>query len=150
MTPASELPSPGRIARVRQRLYLVEGIVPPPEPRDSTLVRLSCVDDDAQGQLIEVLWEKEVDAEVLTGEAWDAIAKRGFDEQRGVFSSSASIARYQATAVPVSSTTTTAALNPATTGLRRHQRPKRSTWPTGRAWTGSPFRNPGRPPGSRR
>lgn len=56
--------------------------MPPPRARDSTLVRLSCVDDDAQGQQVEVLWEKEVDAEVLFGEAWEAIAKRGFDEQR--------------------------------------------------------------------
>ncbi len=29
-----------------------------------------------------MLWEKEVDAEIRTGEGWDAIAKRGFDEQR--------------------------------------------------------------------
>ena len=84
MTPISEIPSPGRIARVRQRLYLIEGSVPPPHPQDCTLVRLSCVDDDAQGQPLEVLWEKEVDAEVMPGEAWEAIAKRGFD-QREVF-----------------------------------------------------------------
>lgn len=82
MQTATNFPVPGQIARVRQRLYLVEGAVPPPRERDSTLVRLSCVDDDAQGQQVEVLWEKEVDAEVLSGEAWEAIAKRGFDEQR--------------------------------------------------------------------
>jgi len=84
MTTTTETPAPGRIARVRQRLYLVEGIVAPPQPQDCTLVRLSCVDDDAQGQQLEVLWEKEVDAEVMRGEAWEAIAKRGFD-QREVF-----------------------------------------------------------------
>lgn len=28
---------------------------------------------------LEVLWERELDAEVMTGEAWDAIAQRGFD-----------------------------------------------------------------------
>jgi SNF2 family DNA or RNA helicase len=75
------LPAPGRIARVRQRLYLIEGTVPPPRAADCTLVRLSCVEDDAQGQQIEVLWEKEIDAQVLSGEAWEAIAKRGFDER---------------------------------------------------------------------
>src|ERR1035441_826509 len=84
MTPISETLAPGLIARVRQRLYLIEGTVPPPQPQDCTLVRLSCVDDDAQGQQLEVLWEKEVDAEVMKGEAWEAIAKRGFD-QREVF-----------------------------------------------------------------
>ena len=30
----------------------------------ATLVRLSCLDDDAQGQPLEVLWEKEVDSEI--------------------------------------------------------------------------------------
>src|ERR1700730_13614815 len=82
MTTTPDTLTPGRIARVRQRLYLIEGTVPPPQPQDSTLVQLSCVDDDAQGQQVEVLWEKEVDAEVLTGEAWEAIAKRGFDERQ--------------------------------------------------------------------
>ena len=39
---------------------------------------VSCVDDDAQGQPLEVLWEKEVDPEVLTGEAWEN-RQAGFD-----------------------------------------------------------------------
>src|SRR5947209_7058623 len=71
--------APGRIARVRQRFYMVDDVTPPPKPTDSTLVRLSCVDDDAQGQHLEVLWERELDAEVMKGEAWEAIAQRGFD-----------------------------------------------------------------------
>ena len=37
------------------------------------------MDDDAQGQPLDVLWDRELDAQVITGEAWDAIAKRGFD-----------------------------------------------------------------------
>ena len=57
----------GQIARVRQRLYLVENTVPPPRPGDSTLVSLSCVDDDAQGQRLDVLWEREIDPEIMTG-----------------------------------------------------------------------------------
>ena len=52
---------PGQIARVRQRTYLVEEIVKPRRAADSTLVRLSCVDDDNQLQPLEVLWEKELD-----------------------------------------------------------------------------------------
>lgn len=75
-------PQVGQIARVRQRLYLVESTVPPPRARDSTLVSLSCVEDDAQGQRLDVLWEREVDPEVVTGEAWDLIAKRGFDPSK--------------------------------------------------------------------
>lgn len=74
-------PSPevGQIVAVRQRLYLVEETAPPVNPGDSMLLRLACVDDDAQGQHLQVLWERELDRQILTGEAWDAIAKRGFD-----------------------------------------------------------------------
>ena len=82
MPDATIIPTPGQIARVRQRLYLVEQTVPPPKSGDSTLVKLSCVDDDAQGQRLEVLWEREIDPEIITGEAWEAIAKRGFDRPR--------------------------------------------------------------------
>ena len=75
-------PQPGQIVRVRQRQYLAEEVVAPPSPGDATLVRLSCLDDDAQGEPLEVLWEMEVDPEILTGEAWDHLATRGFDPPR--------------------------------------------------------------------
>lgn len=71
---------PGQIARVRQRTYLVDQIVKPKRAADSTLVRLSCVDDDNQGKPLEVLWERELDPQILTGEAWEAIASKGFDD----------------------------------------------------------------------
>jgi superfamily II DNA or RNA helicase len=72
-------PGPGQVVRLRQRLYLVEEVIEPPETDEATLVRLSCLDDDAQGQSLEVLWECEVDAEILTGESWEKLAERGFD-----------------------------------------------------------------------
>ncbi len=75
-------PEPGQVVRVRSRLYLVEGVVPPPAPTEQTLVRLSCLDDDAQGQRLEALWEKEVDAQVLSDDAWRAVGRKGFDEPR--------------------------------------------------------------------
>lgn len=78
-------PEPGQIVQVRHRRYLVEDVVPPPERGDATLVRMACVDDDAQGQPLEVLWEREVDAQVLTTEAWGQVASRGFDAP-GLFS----------------------------------------------------------------
>lgn len=65
---------------MRQRLYLVEDIVAPPTAGESTLVRLSCIDDDNQGQPLDVLWEHELDPEILTGEAWASMAQRGFDQ----------------------------------------------------------------------
>ena len=73
------IPNIGQIVGVRQRLYLVEGTVPPVNGGDSTLLRLACVDDDAQGQVLDVLWERELDRKILSAEAWDAIAARGFD-----------------------------------------------------------------------
>ena len=72
-------PESGQTVAVRQRLYLVEQVVPPVYPDDSTLVRMSCVDDDAQGQPLEVLWDLELDRRIVTGEDWDSIASRGFD-----------------------------------------------------------------------
>jgi SNF2 family DNA or RNA helicase len=40
---------------------------------------MSCLDDDAQGQPLEVLWEKEVDSEPIREDSWQEIASRGFD-----------------------------------------------------------------------
>ena len=45
----------------------------------ATVVRLSCVDDDAQGQPLQVLWEHELDGAILNAEPWDALGQRGFD-----------------------------------------------------------------------
>ena len=82
MLETAQLPKPGQIARIRQRTYLVEEIVKPKRAADSTLVKLSCVDDDNQGAPLEVLWEKELDPQVLTSEAWESIAAKGFDESK--------------------------------------------------------------------
>ena len=73
------VPKPGEIVRLRQRLYLVEQVTPPINSGDSTLAQLSCVDDDAQGQELEVLWERELDRHIISGEDWEKIASRGFD-----------------------------------------------------------------------
>jgi superfamily II DNA or RNA helicase len=80
-----DTPQTGQIVRVRQRQYLVEDVVSANRGDDATLVKMSCLDDDAQGQPLAVLWEKEVDPEVLTGESWQKIAARGFDS-RNLFS----------------------------------------------------------------
>lgn len=72
----------GQIVRVRSRQYLVEDVVPRPSPREDTLIRLSCLEDDALGDTLEVLWEREVDALVVGATSWESIASRGFDEPR--------------------------------------------------------------------
>ena len=68
----------GRIARVRHRQYLVDD-VRRCEAGSSTIVRLSCIDPDNLGRPLEVMWEKELDAEILSGENWGLLAGRGFD-----------------------------------------------------------------------
>ena len=75
-----ETPYPGQIAFVRQRRYLVESVAVPSDAGDSTLVELSCLDDDAQGQPLIVLWENELDARLLKDDGWAAVAERGFDD----------------------------------------------------------------------
>ena len=75
-----EAVEPGRIALVRQRRYLVERVTPPPSPEQARLVDLSCLDDDAQGAPLSVLWEHEIDARILAEDGWSAVADRGFDD----------------------------------------------------------------------
>jgi len=72
----------GQIVRVRSRQYLVEDVVPKPSPTEDTLVRLSCLDDDALGEALELLWEREVDAQYIGATSWESIANRGFDQPR--------------------------------------------------------------------
>jgi hypothetical protein len=68
---------PGAIVHVRQRLYLVEQVQRPPNPGDATLGSLFCVDDDAQGHVLDRLWGHELDAEIRSGENWGRLAERG-------------------------------------------------------------------------
>jgi SNF2 family DNA or RNA helicase len=76
------IPETGEIVRVRSRQYLVEDVIPPKQAIHSTLVRLSCLNDDAQGEALEVLWEKEIDARRIGLNNWNSIASRGFDAPR--------------------------------------------------------------------
>ena len=52
----------------------------PPATGEATLVDLSCLDDDAQGEPLAVLWEHEIDARVLQDDGWSAVAEKGFDD----------------------------------------------------------------------
>lgn len=61
MSTATQLPpQPGQVVRVRCRRYLVEKVEPGPHAGDLTAVHLSCLEDDAQGEPLECLWETEV------------------------------------------------------------------------------------------
>ncbi|MEB3280578.1 MAG: DISARM system SNF2-like helicase DrmD [Lyngbya sp.] len=72
----------GQIVQVRSRQYLVEEIIHPTEPIGDTIVRISCIEDDAQGQQLEVFWEREVDAKPLGVSSWDSVINKGFDQPR--------------------------------------------------------------------
>ena len=62
ITDAPEL-SAGSLVRVRQRTYLVQDVKS--APGTSAVVQLACVDDDAAGQRLDVIWDAEVDAKVI-------------------------------------------------------------------------------------
>ena len=80
LMPAPDLlPEPGQLVCCRTRRHLVEAVTPSPPPGADTLVRLSCIEDYALGDVAEVLWEREVDAEIIADAGWRHIGKRGFD-----------------------------------------------------------------------
>ncbi|WP_448596804.1 DISARM system SNF2-like helicase DrmD [Thermoleptolyngbya sp.] len=74
--------TPGRIVRVRSRQYLVEEVRAPEFSTGDTQVCLACLEDDAQGDRLEVFWEREIDAQILEASSWEAVVKRGFDNPR--------------------------------------------------------------------
>ena len=71
-------PQRGDFVRVRTRRWLVE------DERSVgdglTSLRLACVDDDAQGEVVEVLWDAELDGSILKDEGWASVAKFGTDD----------------------------------------------------------------------
>ncbi len=70
----------GQIVKVRTRQYLVEEVAPSKHQNLDTLVTLSCLEDDALGEKLEVLWEREIDAEAIGKNNWETIAYKGFDQ----------------------------------------------------------------------
>jgi hypothetical protein len=70
-------PQVGDFVRVRTRRW-VEGEGSAGD--GLTTIRLACVDDDAQGETIEVLWDAELDGSVLGDEGWATVAKFGTDD----------------------------------------------------------------------
>ena len=71
------LPQPGEFVEVRGRRWLVEG---QPMLDGVGAVRLACVDDDAQGEVVEVAWPAELDARRSNADTWSTLATNGTDE----------------------------------------------------------------------
>ncbi len=79
---ASRRPAPGDLVQVRSRRWLVEEVLDSATPGESSIVRLACADDDAQGQALDVYWEYEIDRRVIEEEGWQDLASKGFDDPR--------------------------------------------------------------------
>ncbi len=75
-------PTVGELVQVRSRRWLVEEVIPSPEPGQSSLVRLACADDDNQGETLEVYWDYELDRRIPEDEGWRDLARKGFDDPR--------------------------------------------------------------------
>ena len=71
-------PAKGDVVQVRQRQYLVEKV----EPGEHGLVHLVCLDDDAQGRALQVIWALELGARVLRPESTALGAISTVDEPR--------------------------------------------------------------------
>jgi hypothetical protein len=77
-----EPPQVGDLVQVRSRRWLVEEVVRPSNHNETPIVRLACADDDAQGQMLEVFWDCELDRRILKGEGWQNLGAKGFDAPR--------------------------------------------------------------------
>jgi hypothetical protein len=75
-------PQPGQIVTVRMRKWLVEAIDRRRGDDDCTQVSLACLDDDAQGEQLTILWEKELDPQIQLEEGWRHLGEKGFDDPR--------------------------------------------------------------------
>ena len=78
-----ELPNPGQVLKARHRQWLVES-VEDGGAGDSPLLRLVCLDDDAPGEELEILWDLEVGASVIDP-ASEGIDPRGRLDPPGHF-----------------------------------------------------------------
>jgi hypothetical protein len=74
------VPEAGDVVRLRTRTYLVESAE---AGVGGNLIRMACLDDDAQGQPLEAIWELELDRKIVDDEeVWKTIGNRGFDPPR--------------------------------------------------------------------
>lgn len=76
------IPKPGHTVRLRTRTYLVEAVEEHANDPGLAIVHAACLDDDAQGEKLEVVWGLELDTEILDQEAWKSLGEKGFDHPR--------------------------------------------------------------------
>lgn len=76
----NDLPQIGGFVAARGRTWLVDDIPEATSPLGR--YRLSCVDDDAQGEVAELLWTAEIDAYLRDDESWADLGAHGSDDAR--------------------------------------------------------------------
>ena len=96
--PSVSVPKPGQIARCRHRNWLVEAVHPPTQARRKAahLIDLVCLDDDAPGRELSVLWELELGAYVTEPESGQLRGLAAFDPP-GHFAAYLNTLRWNAT-----------------------------------------------------
>lgn len=73
-------PNLGQFVSLRGRNWLVEATS---EGNDKfSPLTLSCVDDDAQGDEAQILWDSEIADRTLDDEAWSQLGEKGGDDAR--------------------------------------------------------------------
>ncbi len=70
-------PTPGQTVKVRMRRWLVEHVDRRRRDDDATLVHLACLEDDAQGEQLAVLWEKEPTLQPPRARHWTCTVATG-------------------------------------------------------------------------
>jgi len=75
-------PRTGDKVRLRQRTWLVENVIVSEGHESNPIVQLACYDDDAEGDPLSVLWNVELNPEIIDDEAWKDLGKKGFDDPR--------------------------------------------------------------------
>lgn len=92
-------PEQGQLVTVRNRLWLVQDVVPHEDDRGPTVTRvdLECLDDDRLGERLSVLWEREVNPRVHHADGFPRPSGR-WDHPR-VFRSFLTALRWSSTSV---------------------------------------------------
>ena len=67
----------GDFVALRGRRWLVQDVA---KHRDHRRVKLSCIEDDAQGERLEVVWEAEIAPRRLDDDPWSALGANGTDD----------------------------------------------------------------------
>src|SRR3954463_9584 len=72
----SPAPEQGQLVRVRNRFFLVREVFPYEADRGevSTRLDLECLDDDRLGEGLSILWEREVNTEILQADQFPTLS----------------------------------------------------------------------------